>query len=196
MMALKNRSGRSNEYIQITEKLNFSTDLLFHGYNVGIISYEIAKSVGLEDYEDMLFLGIFHDIGKSCISPSILYKPTKLTSEEFEVVKKHVLYSEKMILDAFGSTPKTRHLAKIIKFHHENQDGSGYIHGLAGDSIPIQSKVLALADVFDAIINPRVYRPYPLKNPIEIMEMDIGKKFDKELFQMAKPIFEKWKKNL
>ncbi len=188
------KSDKEKVFIQMPPQYNFSTDLLLHGYNVGVISREIAKEVGLENYNDMILIGILHDIGKSKIPSEILFKPTKLTPSEFSVMKKHAIYSEEFTLFIMGNTKISRYYAKVIRHHHENCNGIGYPDGLKGNSIPTESKILAISDVFDAMIQPRIYRPYPVVNPIELMEKEGEEKFDKELFEIAKPILEKWYK--
>lgn len=185
-----------------TEQLNnkktcndYSTDLLFHSYNVGVISGEIAKSLGMDNYKDIILMGNFHDLGKSQIDNNILFKKGRVTKSEFEEIKKHPVYSEEIILDSMGNTIINRSFAKAVRHHHENFDGSGYPDGLKGEEIPVESRILAIADVFDAIINPRIYRNYTIEFPIELMK-SCEYKFDKEIFYKAIPILSKWYKHL
>ena len=102
-----------------------------------------------------------HDIGKVGISDAILQKPGKLTAEEFEIMKKHTLYGREALLQAeemLGSNSFLKLAGEIAYTHHEKWDGSGYPEGLAGDAIPVSGRLMALADVYDALISRRVYK--------------------------------------
>ena len=102
-----------------------------------------------------------HDIGKISISDAILLKPGKLTPEEFEAMKKHTLVGGQMIRKMYARTPTQRYLKYAIKIaegHHEHFDGKGYPQGLAGDDIPFCARLMAIADVYDALIETRCYR--------------------------------------
>lgn len=104
-----------------------------------------------------------HDIGKTAVPESILLKPGKLTPEEFEEVKKHTLYGRDAIRDAEQelnvSSPYLEMAAEIACSHHEYWDGSGYPDGLSGNDIPFPARLMAVADVYDALVTYRVYKP-------------------------------------
>lgn len=140
-------------------------------------------------------MGNFHDLGKSRIDNKILFKRGKVSRLEFEEIKKHPVYSEQIILESMGNTLKNKPFAKAVRHHHENYDGSGYPDGLKGKQIPVESRILAIADVFDAIINPRIYRKYTIEFPIELMK-SCKYKFDEEIFEEAIPILSKWYRHL
>jgi putative two-component system response regulator len=103
-----------------------------------------------------------HDIGKVAIRDSILLKPGKLTSEEFDEMKKHALFGEEVIsnLEQMAGQPTSflRCAKEIAGSHHEKYDGTGYPRGLAGDAIPLAGRIMAIADVYDALISKRVYK--------------------------------------
>lgn len=102
-----------------------------------------------------------HDIGKLIVPEEILDKPNKLTREEFEVMKKHPVIGDEM-LDSlhFGKDEElVRYAKQICRWHHERWDGKGYPDGLEGDDIPIAAQTVALADVYDALVSERVYKP-------------------------------------
>ncbi|HXB64918.1 MAG TPA: HD domain-containing phosphohydrolase [Solirubrobacteraceae bacterium] len=122
-----------------------------------------------------------HDIGKVAIPDSILLKHGKLTPEEFEVIKGHSDTGFQMLS---GSASEIVQMgAQIALTHHERWDGSGYPRGLAGDDIPEEGRIAAIADVFDALSSDRVYRAaFPVKSAIEMMQDERGRHFDPELF--------------
>jgi len=103
-----------------------------------------------------------HDIGKVAIRDSILLKPGKLTPEEFEDMKMHAQYGEEVIANLEQMAGKPTSFLSCAKdiagSHHEKYDGSGYPRGLAGDAIPLAGRIMAIADVYDALISKRVYK--------------------------------------
>ncbi|MDR0308294.1 MAG: response regulator [Chitinispirillales bacterium] len=126
-----------------------------------------------------------HDVGKIAVSDSILMKPDKLTAEEFEEIKKHTVYGEKVIEKIKKNT--TEHLflehAKIFAAtHHEKWDGSGYPRGLRGEEIPLQGRLMAIVDVYDALISDRPYKKgFPHETTVKIIVEGRGAHFDPEL---------------
>jgi putative two-component system response regulator len=124
-----------------------------------------------------------HDIGKVGIPDRILLKPGKLLPEEFAIMKTHttigrdaILAAEKM-LDA--STSFLRHARETACFHHEKWDGSGYPSGLSGDKIPVSARLMAVADVYDALINKRVYKEaFSQEEAVSIIRKGSGTHFD------------------
>jgi putative two-component system response regulator len=127
-----------------------------------------------------------HDIGKIGIPDNILLKPGKLTPEEFEVMKTHTTLGRNAIVDAearLGMQVEFLTLAKEIALsHQEKWDGSGYPEGLAGDAIPISARLMAIADVYDALISKRVYKPpFSHEEACGIMRKGRGSHFDPEM---------------
>jgi len=127
-----------------------------------------------------------HDIGKTAVPESILLKPGKLTAEEFEVVKKHTIYGRDAILSAGRelnvSSPYLKMAAEIACSHHEHWDGSGYPDGLSGNEIPIPGVVMAVADVYDALVTYRVYKPaFSHEVAIEIIKGARGTQFEPDV---------------
>lgn len=114
------------------------------------------------DYARLIYLtSPLHDIGKVGIPDSILLKPAKLTPDEFEIMKQHTLIGAATLQAAAAVHPEAQFLAMardIALSHHERFDGKGYPHGLSGESIPLCGRIVALADVYDALTSKRVYK--------------------------------------
>lgn len=124
-----------------------------------------------------------HDVGKVGISDAILFKQGRLTAQEFEVVKQHTVigYMALSVTDNGdqGMVPLLRMAAEIALTHHERWDGSGYPHQLKGEAIPRSGRLMALADVYDALISHRVYKPpFPHTVTVETIAKESGKQFD------------------
>jgi putative two-component system response regulator len=127
-----------------------------------------------------------HDIGKVGIPDSILLKPGALTPEEWEIMKTHTVIGAEAIeraeVDVSAPVPFLTLAKEIARWHQEKWDGSGYPDGLAGDAIPISARLMALADVFDALISPRVYKPaFPFAQAREIIAAGRGQHFDPDM---------------
>jgi putative nucleotidyltransferase with HDIG domain len=99
--------------------------------------------------------GLIHDIGKLAIPEAILFKPGRLTNDEYEVIKEHVTVGADL-LDDFQSLQR---VGSFVRHHHERYDGRGYPDGLAGEAIPLEARILALADAVEAMASDRPYRP-------------------------------------
>ena len=129
-----------------------------------------------------------HDLGKISTPDYILQKPGKLTDEEFEVMKKHAAKGGEIILDTFGGINDKEFLDiayNVARYHHEKWDGTGYPDKLKGEDIPLCARIMAIADVFDAVSAPRCYRPaLPLETCFKIIEDGVGKHFDPALAKL------------
>jgi HD-GYP domain-containing protein (c-di-GMP phosphodiesterase class II) len=139
----------------------------------------LAQGVGLSaaEAEEIRFAAPLHDIGKVAIPDSILRKPGKLTPEEYEEMKKHTIYGSKMLLNA--ESRLLRLAAKIAVGHHECWDGTGYPYGLKGEAIPLEARIVTVADVFDALSSRRVYKgEWTVEDALEYIEEKAGKSFD------------------
>ncbi len=169
-------------YVQFVETMAEALDArdpytAGHSVRVGAYAYAIAREMGLPENqaETIRVAGQMHDIGKIGISDIILQKPGKLTPEEFGLVKLHPQVGRK-ILEKVGRFEK---LLAPIEMHHENYDGSGYPYGRAGDRIPIEARILHVADCFDAMNTNRAYRmALPLQGAIEELRTNSGTQFD------------------
>lgn len=123
-----------------------------------------------------------HDVGKILISDVILNKPGRFTPEEFEIMKTHALLGEEIVekILANNSEPELLQMAKdVVCGHHEKWDGSGYPSGLRGEEIPLAARIMAVADVFDALVSKRVYKEAMAEEEsYAILKEDAGKHFD------------------
>lgn len=126
-----------------------------------------------------------HDIGKVGIPDAILLKPGKLTDDEFAIMKNHPQIGSDALAvteEQLGSNSFLRYAREISLTHHEKWDGSGYPKGLRGDQIPISGRLMAVADVYDALISKRVYKPaFPHEKAMEIIREGRGKHFDPDV---------------
>jgi putative two-component system response regulator len=126
-----------------------------------------------------------HDIGKMGIPDSILLKPGKLTFEEFEIMKKHTtygVYALKSEGNEITSLSFIRTASEIIGTHHEKYDGSGYPKGLKGKDIPLCGRLMAIIDVYDALVSVRVYKPsFTHEEALAIIAAEKGKHFDPDI---------------
>jgi response regulator RpfG family c-di-GMP phosphodiesterase len=131
--------------------------------------------------ESLYFVSPLHDIGKVAIPDRILLKPGKLTDEEFETMKTHAARGADMLdgVTEHCDQEMLHMAARIVRYHHERWDGRGYPDGLAGDAIPVEARIMALADVYDALLSRRVYKePIPHDKVVEILHDGIGTQFD------------------
>jgi putative two-component system response regulator len=128
-----------------------------------------------------------HDVGKVAIPDAILLKPGPLTAEEWEIMKLHTVHGRDAIAQAEGELNEShrgflRHAREIAYSHHEKWDGSGYPQGLSGDAIPLSARLMAVADVYDALISRRVYKaPYSHDEAIAMMTRERGRHFDPDV---------------
>lgn len=123
-----------------------------------------------------------HDIGKIAVSDSILKKPGKLTEEEFKKIQNHTIAGEKIIRDVLSGIESEDYVkiaADIAVSHHERWDGNGYPYKLKGEEIPLEARIMAIADVFDALVSPRCYKdPFSTDEAFEIISLARGTHFD------------------
>jgi response regulator RpfG family c-di-GMP phosphodiesterase len=152
----------------------------------------IARAIGLDEkkIDDIKYASPLHDIGKVAISDSILLKPAKLTDEEFEEMKKHTLYGAKILSNAKSHLLQIA--CRIAQSHHEKYDGNGYPYKLKGEQIPIEAKIVSVADVFDALCMTRVYKPsWEPSRAREYILSERGKSFDPLVVDAFDSVYDK-----
>ncbi|MCO4793879.1 MAG: HD-GYP domain-containing protein [Bacteriovoracaceae bacterium] len=153
-----------------------------HSMRVAFYSLELGKEYGLSDQElyDLELAALFHDIGKIGVPDSVLLKPARLDEDEFLKMKKHPELSAE-ILQGFKPFEEA---AKFAKHHHERFDGRGYPDGMAGEDIPLYSRIILIADTFDAMTSTRPYRKgLPYEVAFEELREFAGSQFDPGLVE-------------
>jgi HD-GYP domain-containing protein (c-di-GMP phosphodiesterase class II) len=156
-------------FIEIMKQRNIETST--HIKNVAFYTKKLAQAIAFrtKEYpfltssfiEDLYFAAHFHDIGKIGIPDEVLLKPGRYNEQEFNVMKQHTIYGEQILKKLSLSYYKNRYIimANIIcKHHHEKWDGSGYPVGLSGKNIPFIARIVAVADVYDALVSERSYK--------------------------------------
>ncbi|MBO4504956.1 MAG: diguanylate cyclase [Lachnospiraceae bacterium] len=155
-----------------------------HSTNVAWFAVEIAKRMGWNSDElfNLQNLALVHDIGNICVSDNILRKDGPLTSCEYEAVQKHTSLGRSILQDL----TVIRKAAEVAETHHEHYDGTGYPNGLSGDAIPIESRIIAVADALDSMTSDRSFRK-KLDNPTILHQLENGRgtQFDPAMADIA-----------
>jgi response regulator RpfG family c-di-GMP phosphodiesterase len=170
-------------------------------YSVNLLLDEIRKqnlyAETINDWDtDLILQSVqLHDVGKIAISDLILNKPGKLTEEEYEKMKEHAVFGFKIIerIEADSGESELLNHAKVFALnHHEKWDGTGYPHGLSGFNIPLQGRVMAVADVYDALISDRPYKKaFSREEAIKLIVDGKGTQFDPVLVDLFTRIYQK-----
>jgi putative nucleotidyltransferase with HDIG domain len=191
LSAVLNRAARSVEksraeldgaYLQFVETMAQALDArdpytAGHSLRVAEYSHQVAKAMGLSDEEagTIRVAAQLHDIGKIGIPDAVLQKPGRLTPEEYGLIKLHPQIGRK-ILEKVGLFES---LLPVVELHHENYDGSGYPYGLVGQDVPLEARIVHVADSFDAMTTTRSYRSaLSLRAAILEIERNAGRQFD------------------
>ena len=148
-----------------------------HTQRVAELAVLIGQDLGLsgERLQTLNQSAMLHDIGKISVPDSVLNKPGRLTEEEFEFVKEHPVRGHRII----QNVRSLRHEVAGVRHHHERLDGSGYPDGLRGDAIPLDARIIAVADVFDALTSARPYRgPWSSQHAFQILDEEAGVTLD------------------
>lgn len=154
-----------------------------HSLRVTLYSLALARALNLPDkmLEEIETTGLLHDIGKIAIPEKILLKPGKLTAEEYSIIKLHPEMGEKLVY----SIEKLKIISNWLKSHHERYDGTGYPEKLAGEEIPLSSRIIAIADTYDAMTSNRSYKK-ELSHEVALKEIGrcAGTQFDPKLVEL------------
>ena len=153
-----------------------------HSNGVADAAVQIARQLNLNE-TDVTFIrraSLLHDLGKLGVSNSILEKPAKLTADEFAVVKKHPYYSYEILRRIRGF----EELSVVAGAHHERLDGTGYFQNWSGDQLSLQARIIAVADVFDALVAKRPYRDaMPVEKALAIIKKDTPHALDVRCYE-------------
>ena len=160
-----------------------------HSFRVAQYTSMLAKELGYDDetVERYYRIALLHDVGKIGIPKAVLNKPGKLTDEEFEIMKTHTTAGAEIISRAIdmvseGSSGYLKEAKNLAHYHHEKWNGQGYPTGLSGEDIPLSARIMAVADVFDALVSTRSYKKgFPFEKAIAIIEESSGSHFDPKI---------------
>jgi putative two-component system response regulator len=150
-----------------------------HIWRVAHLSAHLARQLGLEEsrVELLMRAARLHDVGKVAIPDSILLKPSQLNQDEFDLIKRHTVVGAELL--SGSQSPLLKIAETIALTHHERWDGTGYPRGLKGEAIPLEGRILAVADSFDALTHNRSYRPaQSLEQAVAEISSQSGKQFD------------------
>lgn len=156
--------------------------MINHNYNVANWAIIIAKSLDLnaDEIERLYVAAILHDIGKLYIPQAILNKEGKLSDDEYNTMKHHSIYGERITRELLHMGEyDSKYISQVVKSHHERYDGTGYPDGLKGEAIPLESRIIALGDAVDAMLSQRIYKkPKPIEEVIADISRNRGRQFD------------------
>lgn len=158
-----------------------------HNYRVAWIAARIGEKMGFRDsaMQSLIAGSFLHDVGKIGIPDAILLKPGKLTDDEFDTMRTHVVQGEE-IVTGMGWLDGAR---EVVAGHHEKWDGRGYPRQLEGEAIPLAARIFAVADVFDALCSKRPYKePMQFEAAMGILERDAGSHFDPAVLAVFRPM--------
>lgn len=177
-----------NSFVETLSATLDTRDYITAGHSRRVTMYTLAlceqMQLGENPCEELRFAGLLHDIGKLGIPEAVLFKAGKLTEEEYAIIKRHPAVT-RQILGSIHFPRKLRNVTEIASTHHEKINGNGYPDGLQADEIPLGGRMLALADVFDALTSYRQYRDREAIEKVwDIIEKESGQTFDPKVVQV------------
>lgn len=182
------RESRLKALLMLGKAAEFKdNDTGLHVVRMSYYSHMLAVASGWNDdaCEVLLNAAPMHDVGKISTPDSILKKPGPLDAQEMAIMRQHCESGSQIIGQAQSDTPLFNMAREIALCHHEKWDGSGYPNGLAGEAIPIAARVVAIADVFDALTSQRPYKaPWPMEKTFAFLEDNAGTHFDPQLIKI------------
>ncbi|MCX4247294.1 response regulator [Paraliomyxa miuraensis] len=180
------RIAREETILRLARAAEFRDDeTAAHLQRMSHYCYLIGKKKNLDEYtcEMLRIASPMHDVGKIGIPDHILLKPGRLTPDEYTIMKQHAEIGYKIL--SGSQSPLVELAANIAHTHHEKWDGSGYPRGLRGEAIPMEGRIAAVADVFDALTSERPYKKaWPLDDAVALLQRGRGAHFDPELVDL------------
>ncbi|MDD4004316.1 MAG: HD domain-containing protein [Elusimicrobiaceae bacterium] len=176
--------------LAVTAEYRDQQDTARHLKNISVLSYLLSRALGLsaEESEIIKLASPLHDIGKVALPDAILLKPGKLTEPEYEEMKRHAVYGSRILANAESDLLQAAY--RVAAQHHEKYDGTGYPSGLKGGDISREARIVAVADVFDALCMPRVYKAaWKTEVAGQYISGQAGKAFDPEVTAAFERIF-------
>jgi putative nucleotidyltransferase with HDIG domain len=149
-----------------------------HTRRVAALAVEVGEALGLSAarLRDLAIGGLLHDVGKLSVPSSILQKPGPLDDDEFEIVKQHPQQGRELLAELGGFDDR---VGRLVLDHHERLDGTGYPRGLSGTELDLETRILAVCDVYDALVSPRVYRAaWSNSKALALLQEESGVGFD------------------
>ncbi len=166
-----------------------------HNYRVTLYAIKLGRVLGLDEAQMRhLIVGSFlHDVGKIGVPDTILCKPGRLSDEEMAKMREHVTIG----LDIVRNAQWLEGAAEVIQYHHEKYDGSGYLMGLKGEAIPLNARIFAVVDVFDALMSRRSYKePFELSQAVALLKEGRGSHFDPKLLDLFLHYVDEWYRSI
>ncbi len=187
--AAPSASGQATSLMDTVTALAFAIDAKDHytqghSQSVSRFAVQLARHLGLPEaeIEEIRLAGILHDIGKIGIPEQVLNKPSRLTEDEYEIVKSHTILGEKILGPLKGKG--MNRIRRMVRHHHETVDGRGYPDGLRGEDIPLGARILTVADSFDTMVSSRAYKHgRTVEAALAELERCAGSHFDAPLVQ-------------
>ncbi len=176
--------------LAVTAEYRDQQDTRQHLKNISIISYLLALALGMSKAEAELIKNAspLHDIGKVALADNILLKPGKLTPDEFETMKSHTIYGGRILEGAHSKVLQMAH--KMSLYHHEKWNGQGYPKGLREEEIPLEARIVTVADVFDALCVFRVYKKaWRTEEALAYIVEESGKSFDPRIVAAFQKVY-------
>jgi putative two-component system response regulator len=179
---VENRDGNTGGHIDRTSR--YMEMLVNTMHESGVYADEMQGW----DLKSVFSSARLHDLGKIAIPDEILNKPGKLTDEEFAIMKTHSMKGSHIIdkiIDKTGGEEFLQNAKTIATYHHEKWNGMGYPFGLAGEDIPLLGRIMALVDVYDALVSERPYKkPFTHEQAVDIIKKDSGSHFDPKIVEV------------
>jgi response regulator RpfG family c-di-GMP phosphodiesterase len=179
---IESRDGNTGEHVRSTKK--YVSMIVNYMYANGLHQDEVDEKY----MENLMSAAVLHDVGKIRISDTILNKPGRFTPEEYEVMKQHSRLGAETVRNVLGDNVEeslVQMSCDVAQYHHERWDGTGYPEGLAETQIPLSARIMAVADVFDALVSKRIYKEaFAPQEAFDILEQEAGSHFDPEVVEI------------